>query len=79
MKFKYVGQLPMKDGDLVLAKIFSPHDVITKGTIFEVPNDNILLIQRLQCNGNYIEYTEPKKVGRPKKEKKEEKTEKEDK
>ena len=77
MKFIYTGQLPIKDGDLVLAKIFKPSDVITNGTVFEVPEDDPLLIQRVQCNGNYAEYTEPKKVGRPKKDKNEEK-EKED-
>lgn len=68
MKFKYVGQLPIKDGDLVLAKIFKPQDVITNNTVFEVPDDNALLIQRVQCNGFYEEYTEPKKVIKPKKE-----------
>ena len=78
MKFKYIGQLPVKDGDLVLAKIFKPTDVITKGTVFEVPEDDALLIQRIRCNGNYAEYVEPKRVGRPKKDKKEEKEEEED-
>lgn len=75
MKFKYIGQLPMKSADLVLAKIFKPTDVITKGTVFEVQDDDTLLIQRLKCTGNYEEYTEPKKIGRPKKYKKEEKKE----
>lgn len=76
MKFKYVGQLPIKDGDLVLAEVFKPTDVITKGTIFDVPDDDISLIQRVKLNGYYEEYNEPKKVGRPKKEdKKEEKEE----
>ena len=78
MKFKYIGQLPVKDGDLVLAKIFKPTDIIKKGTVFEVPEDDALLIQRIQCNGNFAEYVEPKKVGRPKKDKKEEKEEEED-
>ncbi len=75
MKFKYIGQLPIKSADLVLAKIFKPTDVITKGTVFEVQDDDTLLIQRLKCTGNYEEYTEPKKIGRPKKYKKEEKKE----
>ena len=73
MKFIYNGQLPIKDGDLVLAKIFKPSDVITNGTVFEVPDDNALLIHRLSLNGYYSEYAEPKKVGRPKKDNKEEK------
>lgn len=72
MKFIYTGQLPIKDGDLVLAKIFKPSDVITNGTIFEVPEDDQLLIQRVQCNGNYEEFVEAKKIGRPKKDKNEE-------
>ena len=71
MKFKYTGQLPIKDGDLVLAGIFKAKDVITNGTVFEVPNDNALLIQRTKCSGYYEEYSEPKKIGRPKKDKQE--------
>lgn len=75
MKFIYTGQLPIKDGDLVLAGIFKPSDVITHGTTFEVPEDDTLLIQRIECAGYYEEHQEPKKAGRPKKEKKEEEKE----
>ena len=75
MKFKYVGQLPIKDGDLVLAGIFKPADVITSGTVFEVPDKNTLLIQRVLGGGNYIQYTEPKKIQKPKKDKQKEKEE----
>ena len=78
MKFKYVGQLPIKDGDLVLAKVFKPTDVITNGTIFEVSDEDALLIQRVKLNGYYEEYSEPKKVGRPKKEENKEEDKKED-
>lgn len=80
MKFEYIGQLPIKDGDLVLAGIFKPTDVIKKGTVFEIPDDNSILIQRVQGSGNYIEYIEPAKIGKPKKDKQEEEIEeKEDK
>lgn len=79
MKFKYIGQLPIKNADLVLAGIFKSNEVIMNGTIFEVPNDNPLLIQRLKSGGNYVEYHEPKKMlGKLKSENKKE-TKKEDK
>ena len=78
MKFKYIGQLPIKDGDLVLAKIFKPTDVIKNGTVFEVPDDNALLIQRVKLNGYYEEYSEPKKVIKPKKEENKKEIKKED-
>ena len=79
MKFIYTGQLPIKDADLVLAKIFKPNESIKKGAIFEVPDDDILLLQRIKMTGYYEEYIEPKKVGRPKKDKlKEDKQEKEE-
>lgn len=78
MKFKYVGQLPIKDGDLVLAKVFKANETIKNGTVFEVPDDNPLLIQRVKMSGVYEEYVEPVKIGRPKKEIKEDKKEKED-
>jgi hypothetical protein len=77
MKFKYTGQLPIKDADLVLAGIFKPTDVIKKGDVFEVPDTDALLIQRVSCSGVYEEYVEQKKF--VKKDKKEEKEEKEDK
>ena len=78
MKFKYTGQLPIKSADLVLAKIFKPSEVINKGTVFEVPDNDTLLIQRLKCTGNYEEYVEPKKIGRPKKYKKDNEEKEED-
>lgn len=80
MKFKYIGDLPIKNADLVLAGIFKPIDVIHKGTVFEVPDDNVELISRMKITGNYIEYEEPKKISKSKKKfKKEKKEEKEDK
>ena len=77
MRFKYIGNLPIKDVDLVLAGIFTPNQSITKGTEFEVPDKDTLLIQRVKLNGNYKEL--PKKIGRPKKTKTEKKEDKEDK
>ncbi len=81
MRFKYVGDSPIKDVDLVLGGVFKPNQVITKGTEFEVPDNNALLIQRVKLNGYFKEL--PKKVGRPKKLKKskekEEKKEEEEK
>ena len=80
MKFKYTGQLPIKNADLVLAGIYKPNDVLIKGSVFEVPDDNALLIQRLKCGGNYEEYHEPKPkfLGKTKKETKEDKKEEEE-
>ena len=75
MKFKYIGDLPIKDVDLVLGGIFTPQQSIVKGTVFEVPDNDTLLIQRVKLNGNYEEL--PKKVVKPKKFKKEKKVEKE--
>ena len=75
MKFIYTGDLPIKDVDLTLAGIFKPNQVIVKGTVFEVPDDNKLLIQRVKVGGSYEPYIEPKKIGRPKKFKKDEKKE----
>ena len=76
MKFKYTGQLPIKDGDLVVAGVFKPTDIITKGTVFEVPNTDTLLIQRVKATGNYEEYNEPVKAFKPKKEQKKEEEDK---
>ena len=76
MKFKYIGQLPIKDADLVLAGVFKATDVINNGTVFEIPNDNTVLIQRTKGCGYYEEYTEPKKIGKPKKENKQKKEDK---
>lgn len=70
MKFIYTGQLPIKDMDLTLAGIFKPNDLIVKGTVFEVPDDNPVLIQRVKLGGSYEPYVEPKKKwSKPKKEK----------
>ena len=70
MKFIYTGQLPIKDVDLTLAGIFKPNESIVKGTVFEVPDDNPMLIQRVSLGGSYEEYIEPKKKeAKPKKEK----------
>ena len=75
MKFKYIGDLPIKDVDLVVGGIFKPTEVIVKGTTFEIPDDNALLIQRCELNGNY-EKVPTLKISKSKKVKKEEKEEK---
>ena len=67
--------MPIKDIDLVLAGVMKPNEPIVKGKIFEVPDDNKLLIQRVKVNGVYEEYVEPKKIGRPRKFKKDKKEE----
>lgn len=72
MEFKYTGQLPIKDVDLTLAGIFKPDEMITNGTIFEVPDENRKLIQRVKISGVYEEYHRPKKIGKPKQKEKEE-------
>lgn len=77
MKFKYTGELPVKDVDLVVGGVFTSQQVIVKGTEFEVPDDHQLLIQRVKLNGNYEEVPTVK-VGKSKKNKKE-KEEKEEK
>ena len=71
MKFKYIGNMPIKDVDLVLAGVFKPNQVITKGAVFEVPDNDTILIQRVKLNGVYEEVVMPKKVIKPKKLKKE--------
>ena len=75
MKFIYTGDLPIKDIDLALAGIFKPNESIRKGTIFEVPDDNKVLIQRVSVSGCYQEYIEPKKpkFGKSKKKNKKDK------
>lgn len=78
MKFKYTGDLPIKDVDLVLGGVFKPNQSITKGTIFEVPDNDNLLIQRVKLNGHYEEVVQPK-VYKPKKVKKENKKKQEEK
>ena len=79
MKFKYTGQLPVKDGDLVVAGIFKSSDVIKNGTIFEVPDTDTLLIQRVMATGNYEKVETPIKIAKPKKEDKKENNKEEDK
>ncbi len=79
MKFKYTGDLPIKDVDLVLGGVFKSTDVIVKGTVFEVPDDNSLLIRRTKLNGNYEEMPTFKSIGKQKKNKTEKKEKKEEK
>ena len=79
MKFRYTGDLPIKDVDLVIAGVFKPNQSITNGTIFEVPDNDTVLIQRVKLNGFYEEVTVAKKTEKPKKYKKEKKEEKEEK
>lgn len=67
MKFIYTGQLPIKDVDLTLAGIFSPDQSIYNGMIFEVPDDNQVLLQKVKLAGVYEVYVEPKKKGKKKK------------
>lgn len=78
MKFKYLGQSRVKDLDLVLAKILKPTDVLINGMIITVPDSEKELIRRMEINGNYEVYNEPKKFKKPIKKDKEE-TKKEDK
>lgn len=74
MKIIYTGQLPIKNADLTRVGIFKPSDDIRKGTVFEIPDEKIELIQRVLCGGNYQKYVEPqKKFGKFKKKEKEEK------
>lgn len=78
MKFIYTGELPIKDVDLTLGGVFKPDEVIFKGTVFEIPDENTVLIQRVKLAGVYEPYTPPKKkVGKPKKQKKEKEIEEE--
>lgn len=76
MKFKYIGQSGVKDLDLVVFKVKTADEIICNGDIIEIPDDETELINRIQFNGNYEVYNEPKKVIRPKKDKKEEKEDK---
>lgn len=78
MKFIYNGDLPLKDVDLVLGGVFKPDEIIVKGTIFEVPDDNKKLLQRVKLSGVYVSYTAPRKVKSKKSNKKEEKKVKEE-
>lgn len=82
MKFRYTGDLPIKDVDLVLGGVFKPNQSITKGTEFEVPDNNALLIQRVKLNGFYevVPKSKPKKFKKEiKKEEKKKQVNKEEK
>lgn len=72
MKFKYVGDLPIKDVDLVLGGVFKANQRIIKGTIFEVPDANKALIAKVKLNGVYEEVVETKKSSFTKKKDKKE-------
>lgn len=76
MKIIYNGKLPIKNADLAFAGIFKASEVIYHGTIFEIPDDNQVLIRKILSSGNYSEYVEPPKVERPKRKEKEIKEEK---
>lgn len=69
MKIIYTGQLPIKNAELALAGIFKPNHIIYSGEIFEIPDENVELIQKVLLGGNYEEYVAPKKANKPKKEK----------
>lgn len=70
MKIIYTGQLPIKNAELALAGIFKPNQTIYNGTIFEIPDENKELIEKILLGGNYEEYVAPKKAfGKAKKEK----------
>lgn len=71
MEFKYIGQLPMKDLDLALHGIVNPNQVIIKGFTFEVPDDEVDLINRLKISGDYQEVKKVVKAKKIKKEKEE--------
>lgn len=77
MKFKYLGQSGVKDLDLVLAKIMKPNDILINGRIITIPDSDTQLIKRLQINGNFEVYNEPKRYIKPKKVKEPKKEEKE--
>lgn len=62
MKFKYIGQLPIKDVDLVLNRVLNPNSTIYNGQIIEIPDSNEALIERIKISGVYEVYTEPKQV-----------------
>lgn len=72
MKFKYIGLTPIKDIDLAIEGITSPNESIVPNQIIDIPDEKTLLIQRISVGGVYEPYTEPKKVGRPKKQNKKE-------
>lgn len=78
MKFKWIGGNGFKDIDLVLNKVMKPSDQLFKGTIIDVPDENVSLIRRIKLNANYEVYVEPtpkkkrKFKNKPKKDKTEE-------
>ena len=76
MKFKYIGQSGIKDLDLVVFKIKKPDEIICNGDIIEIPDAEKELINRIQVNGNYEVYNEPKKFVKPKKDKEDKKEDK---
>ena len=67
MKFKWIGANRVKDLDLVLAGVLNPNDELKKGMIIDIPDSKAQIIERVQVNGNYEVYVEPKKVVKPKK------------
>ena len=79
MKFKWIGGNGFKDLDLVLYKIMTPDDILVKGRVIYIPDDNNELIERIKISGNYVVYVEPpkpkKKKHKPKKDKKQEEEE----
>lgn len=77
-KFKWIGGNGFKDLDLVIYKILKPTDVLNKGTIVEIPDNQTELITRIKLNGNYEEYVEPVRKYKPRKQKQKEEEEKEE-
>ena len=77
MKFKWIGENAYKDIDLVLNKVMTPQQLLFKGSIVDIPDDNVELIQRIKLNAKYEVYEEPKRRFKPKKEIKEETEEEE--
>ena len=70
MKFIVKSSIPIKDLDLCLYGIVEPTVPLTKGFIFEIPDKETELINRIKVNGNYEVYVEPKKFTKPKKKRK---------
>lgn len=71
MKFIFKGDLtgkPIKDVDLVRAGIFKPTELIHKGTEFEIPDEEKLLIQQIKASGYYEPVDDKKTIKKTKKE-----------